>query len=74
MRAYLEDGLGIPAPRRTTEEVLADAALPLLLREVLAAADRCKFAGWPLSHAAALTLLEQARTFVIASAPETPAA
>jgi hypothetical protein len=77
VRAFLEARYQVHAPRRTTEELLAqlasDAESPLAqhaasLSELLSCADLVKFSGASLSPDSAARLARLAREFVMAAA------
>jgi hypothetical protein len=76
IRAYVEDAFGIHAPRRTTDELLADlmtdgspvAAHRSELGEFLGFCDLAKYARFSLSSAQMTAMLSSAETFVRATA------
>jgi hypothetical protein len=77
VRAYLEEAFAIQAPRRTTEELLADlvrdrsgplAAHQFELTEFLRQCDLAKFAGAALSAARMNAMLDSAEALVRATA------
>lgn len=76
VRAYLEEAFAIHAPRRTTEELLADlirqegplAAHQFELTEFLRQCDLAKFAGAVLSQARMNAMLDSAEALVKATA------
>ncbi|HEY4188038.1 MAG TPA: hypothetical protein VGP07_23380 [Polyangia bacterium] len=77
VRAYVEEAFGVRAPRRTTDELLADlmqdaspvAAHRAALGQFLHDCDLAKFAAWSLSRADMAAMLASAETFVRATAP-----
>ncbi|HVT08523.1 MAG TPA: hypothetical protein VHO67_13775 [Polyangia bacterium] len=76
VRAYLEEAFGVHAPRRTTEELLADlirqkgplTAYQFELTEFLRQCDLAKFAGAALSQARMVAMLDSAEALVKATA------
>jgi hypothetical protein len=81
LREYLSDRFDAPTAERTSEEILADAALGAALapapratlRDVLVRSDRVKFAAHAPSDAERLTLLDAVEAFVRATAPPSDA-
>ncbi len=75
VRDYLSERFGLPTAERTSEEILADAALVralpspahAALRDVLARGDRVKFAAHAPTAAERLGLLDSAEAFVRAT-------
>ncbi len=83
VRSYLEEAFAIHAPRRTTEELLADlvrdrsgplAAHQYELTEFLRQCDLAKFAGAALSPSRMNAMLESAEALVRATVAPAPAA
>jgi hypothetical protein len=76
VRAYVEEAFGIHAPRRTTDELLADlmtdgspvAAHRSELGEFLEHCDLAKYARFSLSQVQMAAMLASAETFVRATA------
>jgi hypothetical protein len=82
VRAYLEEALSIHAPRRTTEELIADlvrdrqgplAAHQFELTDFLRQCDLAKFAGAALPPARMTAMLDSAEALVRATAASPPA-
>jgi hypothetical protein len=81
LRGYLEEAFSIRAPRRTTDELLADlmrdrspiSAHRAELAEFLRHCDLAKFAGWSLSPAQMTAMLTSAEALVRATAAPAPA-
>ncbi len=82
VRGYLEEAFAIHAPRRTTEELLADlvrdrsgplAAHQFELTEFLRQCDLAKFAGAALSPTRMNAMLDSAEALVRATATPPPA-
>ena len=76
LREYAERRFGIPAPRLTTAELLAEAGRAewpaesvAALREVLERCDRAKFAGEAPTDAEGAELLSRAREWVKSQSP-----
>jgi hypothetical protein len=83
VRAYLEEAFSIHAPRRTTDELLADlvrdrqgplAAHQFELTEFLRQCDLAKFAGAALPPARMTAMLDSAEALVRATAASPPPA
>jgi len=83
VRGYLEEKFSIHAPRRTTDELLADlvrdrsgpvAAQQFELTEFLRQCDLAKFAGAALPPARRAAMLDSAEALVRATAAPPPAA
>jgi hypothetical protein len=77
LRDYLDEGLGVPAPRRTTEELRAEARAPLArvvapvsdrIDAVLSKADAVKFAAGRVEAAERAALLRDVESVIVATA------